>query len=297
MVFKISKDKFNGLFNLKFTLNAEQCPSDIWHFENKKYKAFIKLNNEWIQAVIWENSDTLFIDSDKDVSEKILYHFWSEYDVQDFYSKFNSDAYLSKAIRACRGLRIMRNLDISWGIIEALCTQNSSVKQIRKMESNLKKFYGNGYTFDLRKIINANEKELQQKCKVGYRAKYIINVAKKILNGELNTEEIKQKNSKDARKLLLEINGIGPKVADIILLYSFGKPDVFPMDVWLRRTLIREYFGGKQTTDKKLREFALNYFGEHAGIANLYMFYYERKITRFATQKLRFCPNGRLNSG
>jgi N-glycosylase/DNA lyase len=278
MIVKISKDEFKGPFNLKITLNSQQCPSDIWHAANRKYKAFIKINMKWTAVTIWEDPDTLFIDSVKNVSKEILYHFWSDYDIPDFYSRFKSDAYLSRVIGTAQGLRVMRNLDVYWGIIEALCTQNSSVKQIRKMESNLRRFYGNGYTFDLRKIANADEKELQRKCRVGYRAKYIINVAKKILNEELNIEKIKRMSSENARKLLSKIEGIGPKVADIILLYSFGKQEAFPMDVWLKRALIREYFDGKRTTDKKLREFALNYFGKHAGVAHLYMFYYERKI-------------------
>jgi len=94
----------------------------------------------------------------------------------------------------------------------------------------------------------------------------------------LDIKQIRKVDSERARKLLLEIKGIGPKVADIILLYGFGKPDVFPMDIWLRKALIREYFNNEKISDSKLRGFALDYFGRYAGIAHLYMFYYERKL-------------------
>lgn len=278
MIIKIFKSKFQGPFSLKLCIDSEQCPSDLWQLENGKYKSFIEVNNKWIPVEVWENPTTLFIKAEKDISNEILYQFWADCDVLDFYSKFRADKYLSKIIKSLRGLRVMRNLDLNWGVLEAICTQNSSVKQIRKMEKNLRKFYGNGFTFNLKKLTVANTKELEQKCKLGYRARYIKNVAKMIIKGGLNFKGIKEMDTKEARKFLLKIKGIGPKVADIILLYSFGKPDTFPMDIWLRRALIREYFNGKEVSQPKLRNFALNYFGNHAGIAHLYIFCYERKI-------------------
>ena len=278
MIIKIFKSKFQGPFSLKLCIDSEQCPSDLWQSKNGRYKSFIEVNNKWIPVEIWEDSNALFINSPKNILDKILYQFWADYDILDFYSKFKSDKYLSKAIKSLLGLRVMRNLDFNWGVLEAICTQNSSVKQIRKMETNLRRFYGNGFAFNLKKLTVANTKELEQKCKLGYRARYIKNVAKMIIKGRLNFKEIKKMDTMEARKFLLKIKGIGPKVADIILLYTFGKPDTFPMDIWLKRALIREYFNGKEVSQPKLRNFALNYFGNHAGIAHLYIFCYERKI-------------------
>lgn len=279
MITRISKTQFKGPFSLKFCIESQQCPSDLWQFENGKYKAFIEVNSKWIPAKIWENADTLFINARRDLSNKILYQFWSEYDVLDFYSKFRAEKYFSKAIKFFRGLRPMRNLDLNWGVLEAICTQNSSVKQIRKMEANLRKFYGNGLTIDIQKLSIARKSEVERKCKVGYRAQYLINTARLLKEKKLNFEELRQMNTQEDRNSLLAIKGIGPKVADIILFYTLGRPDTFPMDVWLKRALIREYFNGKERSNKELREFALNYFGNHAGIAHLYMFCYERKTT------------------
>ena len=88
MLIKIPKSKFQGPFSLKLCLEAEQCPSDLWQKENGKFKTFLKINNKWITAAVWENSDALFIQVEKDISEKILYQFWADYDIFDFYSKF-----------------------------------------------------------------------------------------------------------------------------------------------------------------------------------------------------------------
>ena len=75
----------------------------------------------------------------------------------------------------------------------------------------------------------------------------------------------------------MNIKGIGPKVADIILGFGIGKRDVFPMDIWLKRTIKREYFNDRKTSDNQLRKFALEYFGEHAQVAHVYIYCYERR--------------------
>ena len=280
MIIKIPKSKFKGPFNLKLCMESEQCPTDVWQGKGEKFKTFIWTVNKWTPVEIWETSKTLFVKSPKDVSKEMLYHFWAEYDVLDFYSRFASDKYLSKTIKSLQGLRVMRNLDFNWGVCEAICTQNSAIRQIRNMEKNLRKFYGDGHTINLKKLAEAREGEIKERCKVGYRAKYLINLAKLLQKSNIEYASLKEIETPEARKVLLKIKGVGPKVADIILLYTIGKPDAFPMDIWLKRALIREYFNNrKKVSLQKLRDFALNHFGEHAGIAHLYMFCYERKVT------------------
>ena len=84
--------------------------------------------------------------------------------------------------------------------------------------------------------------------------------------------------TEDARKFLMNIKGIGPKVADIILGFGIGKINVFPMDVWLKRAIKREYFNNRKIPNNGLRKFALEYFGEHAQVAHVYIYCYERKF-------------------
>lgn len=261
-------------------MESEQCPVDLWSPHGNKYCSFVKRGGKIIHVALWEDEDNLFIEADTDVVDEILYLFWAEYDLESFYSEFTKDPYIRRIIAAAKGLRVMRNLDWKWGIIEALCTQNTSVKRVRRMESCLRRNFGDGYTFNLEKIVKAPISALQKKCGLGYRAKYVKEISKAILNGELDPERIGEMRTEEAREFLLKFSGIGPKVADIILLYTFGRPETFPMDIWLRRALIREYFNGKEKSPLKLRKFALTYFGEHAGIAHLYMFYYERKIRK-----------------
>lgn len=168
--------------------------------------------------------------------------------------------------------------------IEAICSKNTTVEQVRKRNRLFRTNYGQEvlfedgdvfYTFPkLSTIAKLTEEELREYCNVGYRAKYILNAARAFTERELMS--LKQMSSKTARRRLMQIKGIGPKVADVFLLYGLGMPDVFPMDVHLKRGLKREYFPEEKVSKKTLRNFALEKFGTHAGFAHLYMFYNER---------------------
>lgn len=297
----ISKNKFRGPFSLFHTLNSDQCSSDQWiSYIRGSYSTVININKKWIKINLQETERELILDLDKEFSnseieilkEKLFYWFWADYDLLDFYSKFAKEKYIGKIFPYCYGTRVMRDIDPVWRIMESICTQNSSVKQIRLMEDLLCRHYGNQISFDdgtvfysfpsIEKLAMTKEEELKEKCRVGYRANYIINVAREILKGNLDPFKLMKMSTEEARKILMSIKGIGPKVADLILLYGFGKPDTFPMDVWLKRALSRIYFKNEKVPEKGLREFALDYFGRHSGIAHLYIFYYERKKKQLA---------------
>ncbi|NIU84600.1 MAG: hypothetical protein GWN31_02150 [Candidatus Thorarchaeota archaeon] len=214
----------------------------------------------------------------------ILALFWADYPLEDFYNVYSCDPYFKKIFSALNGLRVMKPGNISWSLIEAICSQNTTVEQVRKRNRLFRTHYGQKvlfedddvfYTFpNLSTIAKLTEEELREYCNVGYRAKYILNAARAFTERELMS--LKQMSSKTARRRLMQIKGIGPKVADVFLLYGLGMPDVFPMDVHLKRGLKREYFHGRKVSKKTLRNFALEKFGTHAGFAHLHMFYWER---------------------
>jgi N-glycosylase/DNA lyase len=80
----------------------------------------------------------------------------------------------------------------------------------------------------------------------------------------------------DAKKELMKIKGIGPKVADCILLFSLGKSEAFPIDVWVQRTM-RSLYLGEKATNKEIELRASELFGKYAGFAQQYLFYYARE--------------------
>jgi N-glycosylase/DNA lyase len=86
--------------------------------------------------------------------------------------------------------------------------------------------------------------------------------------GELNYEQ--------AKKALICLRGVGDKVADCVLLFSFGKYEAFPVDVWIKRGIERLYFEGRDTSPKAVAEFARSRFGPYAGYAQEYLYHYLR---------------------
>ncbi len=272
---KISKKEFTVAFSLHHTIESDQCPSDLWA-RPSPYRSFLKtFDDEFIEFTAWEDEKYFYYEADRNLKKEFKYLFWHDYPMKDFYEKFKKDKYISKLIEFGYGLRLMRDLDVNYRIIESLITQNNNLKRIRKIDKLLREKFGNGYTYDLNKLANAKVSQLKA-IGLGYRAEYIKSIAKAILSNKLDIEEIKEMPTEEARKKLMEFKGIGPKVADIILGFGLGKRDVFPADVWLKRAIAREYFNGK-ASEKQIRKFALDYFGEHANLVHVYIYYFERK--------------------
>lgn len=103
-------------------------------------------------------------------------------------------------------------------------------------------------------------------CGTGFRAKYISDAAKKVASGEINLENISSLDDENARAELMKICGVGPKVANCALLFGFHRLSSFPIDVWIKRVLDKYYKNGIDLGD----------LGDYAGVAQQYLFYYER---------------------
>ena len=107
--------------------------------------------------------------------------------------------------------------------------------------------------------------------KTGFRAKYIYDAAQKCVSGGINYSEISSASTEEAIEMLCEVKGIGPKVASCALLFGFEKYDAFPIDVWIKKVIAKYFSNGSEKFDPKI-------LGEYAGIAQQYLFYYERYI-------------------
>ena len=94
---------------------------------------------------------------------------------------------------------------------------------------------------------------------------------------EMNLSEISKMSYDEAFETILKVPGVGPKVADCILLYGFNFKNAFPADVWIKRIISYLYFDGKDISVSKVREFGMDEFGDYAGYVQLYLFHYARK--------------------
>jgi len=122
------------------------------------------------------------------------------------------------------------------------------------------------YSFPTAKSLTEAGENAIFALKTGFRAKYIFDAATRVENGEINLKSIYEMNLDDAMQTLMKIKGVGPKVASCVLLFGFSKYDAFPIDVWVKRILANYYSEGMSP----------HFTGKYAGIAQQYLFYYER---------------------
>ena len=156
---------------------------------------------------------------------------------------------------------------------ETLCSfiisQNNNIPRIKGIIDRLCMNFGenqNGvYTFPSANIIAKLSLEDLSVLRSGFRAKYILDAAKKVSSGEIDLDTLKSMDIDSARQELMKIKGVGPKVADCTLLFALEHIEAFPKDVWIKRAM-EKLFGGQ------LPECAVPY----AGIVQEYIFYYAR---------------------
>ena len=201
---------------------------------------------------------------------------------EDILSRSDSTA-LKNAVEFGRGIHILRQE--SW---ETLCSfiisQNNNIPRIKKIIAALCEkagdpidtrnmishgAHGIDYSFPTAAAVENFGVERLFDLKTGFRAKYIYDAALKVSSGELKLYEIfDEKELSVCLEKLCEVKGVGPKVAACSLLFGFGKYNAFPIDVWIRRA-IEKYFPG---------DFDAERLGAYAGIAQQYLFYYERYL-------------------
>ena len=235
--------------------------------------------------------------SDKQAIDKLNYIFDLNFDLDKFYKYLGNNAELAQMPEFCNGLRLFLANDPFECIISSICSANNSIKRWTKSICQIKENWGdrlgNYYTFpksnDLLNVYLDDEDEFNssdiqdismctnnlKSCGVGYRAPYMRG-ASEMFTDEIDLHEIFNMGYDEAFETILEVPGVGPKVADCILLYGFNFREAFPSDVWIKRIVSHLYFEGKDISVAKVREFGMEEFGKNAGYVQLYMFHYAR---------------------
>ena len=217
-----------------------------------------------------------------------------DFDLLKFYDYLDNQEELSEMSKFCEGLRLFQAKNPFECIISSICSANNSIKRWTKSISDMKMKWGcnfnNYYSFpDIKTFNNLYLDDEEEKlktdsmknnnlkaCGVGYRAPYM-RKASEFFSVEMNLSEIAEMSYDEAFETILKVPGVGPKVADCILLYGFGFKEAFPSDVWIKRIVSYLYFEGKDIKVEKVREFGMEEFGDYAGYVQLYMFHYARK--------------------
>jgi len=183
------------------------------------------------------------------------------------------------------GIRILQQ-DPWETLISFIISANNAIPRIKKSVKLLSENFGeylgqyegvDYYSFPRpESIYNLSDEQLTA-CGVGYRSKYILNTARMVVDEKISLKEIKELSSEDCFEAMLRFSGVGPKVANCILVFAMGKVEAVPVDVWVKRVMEYFYFH-EDTPNKKIEVFAREKFGKYAGFAQQYLFYYAREL-------------------
>lgn len=269
MIYTINKP---NNFDLKQIFDCGQC----FRFNKHKTKenTYCGVAFGKYLEVSQDNEKVYFHNTTKEIYEDVWHSF---FDIDNNYgsiiSSFADDKMLSEAATFSSGIRILKQAP--W---ETLCSfiisQNNNIPRIKGIIENMSIAYGeefdmNGekfYSFPTPKALADAGEEKIFALKTGFRAKYIYDAACKIESGKINLDSIFNMNLEDAMQTLMQIKGVGPKVASCVLLFGFSKYEAFPIDVWVKKILAKYYADGVSS----------HLCGSNAGIAQQYLFYYER---------------------
>jgi N-glycosylase/DNA lyase len=213
-------------------------------------------------------------------------------DLNAVLASFPQDAPMRAAVKACRGLRLLRQ--DPWECLASfILSSTKQILQIQQIISQLCQQYGEPVTGGERhlsmhgfpgpeRLATLSETELRG-CKMGFRAPFLLGAARAVAEGALDLEGLHQLPLETARTQLLQLKGVGRKISDCVLLFAFGHQAAFPVDVWIMKALRQLYFRGRNVNLRELQEFAAEHFGPHAGYAQQYLFHYARSQMKRTT--------------
>jgi N-glycosylase/DNA lyase len=231
-----------------------------------------------------------------DFSELVFRYFSFQDNLEEIHSSFPRDQYLLNAVRRFPGLRVLTQ-DPWECLVSFVCSINKNIPSIKMMIESLSIKFGRKidhsaddafYSFPEPAILASASKNDLLSCKVGFRWKFIKFLARQVSSGKLDLDSLAEHPYELARnKLVSELSGttfgVGPKVADCVMLFSMHKLDAFPVDVWILRCIKDNYSEKMHLSsqlDKSLsirihdliHDRAYEYFGKYCGYAQQYLY-------------------------
>lgn len=297
-------DETINLNNLPILLKLSQDRYDFNEF-SYLYEFPKKVGNRQFSNIFDKNnlSNNEIKTIENEIKKELTKIYDLGFDLEKFYEFLLDDEKLAPSVDFCNGLRLFIAKDPFECIISSICSANNSIARWTKSIDKIKRNWGEKVEFDSgifygfpnpNQFLDFYETPIEEAdadghsyeidcythnlkaCGVGYRAPYMKKASQMILD-EMDLNDIFNMNYDEAFDLILKMPGVGPKVADCILLYGFGFKEAFPSDVWIKRIVSHLYFDGEEISADKTRDFGIEHFGDYAGYAQLYLFHYARK--------------------
>lgn len=276
----------NKTFEPKHIFDCGQCFR--WNIEDDESYTGVFGNN--VLNVKKEGNKITF----KGICEKDIKQVVEDYfDFNTNYEKIkeklaNVDEYLKQSIEFGNGIRIL-NQDLWETIISFIISANNNIPRIKGIIERISKKYGKKiewsgkeyYTFPTCKQLTDATVEDLRALGLGFRDKRVYETTKIFVNEEMTIKElIQEQDINKLREKLLTLPGVGPKVADCIMLFGLKRFEVFPIDVWVRRVMNDLYIKNEDETKVKnteIEKLAVEKYANLAGLAQQYLFYWRRE--------------------
>ena len=199
-------------------------------------------------------------------------------DYQNIKSQLSQFDMLKDAIAYGGGIRILKQ-NLFEMIISFIISANNNIKRIQGIIEKLCTAFGTNmgeyYAFPTIDQLKSATSQFYKSIGAGYRSEYLVKVISQLTNGQFDLNCCDKYCTKDLRKQLITLSGVGPKVADCILLFGVGRTDVFPVDTWIQKVYNDQ--NSTQRNREQIAQYFVDTYGELSGYAQQYFFYNKRE--------------------
>ena len=257
-------------FNITDTLECGQ----IFRYKRLPNGAYAVYSLDKYAELSYNGCDVEVRTQDKD-------YFWNFFDLDaDYESKARRISALSplmsEAVAFGKGIRIL-NQDLTEMIFSFIISANNNIKRIQLIIERICAALGQdtpyGKAFPSVQSLASAPVRLFTEMGAGYRDRYLSETANRLLGYDLSV--LSALDSASARRELLTFTGVGPKVADCIMLFGLKRGDFFPVDTWIKKVYHEHFEQGHK--DSEIAQFFCGLFGQDAGLCQQYLFYFQRK--------------------
>lgn len=264
-------------FNIVDILECGQ----VFSYKKTSDDAYFVISFDKYAKIIFDKTNTKIFTKDVE-------YFYNYFDLNTDYEKIKNNlktnfGYFSKYLDAGKGIRLLKQ-DSYQTIISFIVSANNNIKRIKNILFKMSEKFGSKientdfYAFPtLQQLSKATVTDFNL-LGAGYRSEYLIETIKLLQTEEFSIKNLKSLTTKELKKKLLMLKGVGPKVADCIALFGFSRMDVFPVDTWIRKAYY--LFETKKMSDDKISDYFVNIYKDLSGYAQQYLYNYMLNVSK-----------------